>query len=65
MNFDELLQKYGFTRYKLSKQTGLQQSSLAKYSNGVSDPLNMPLKNAKKIADQFEITLDDFYDLLT
>jgi len=53
--FEQLLQKYGVTAYKVSKETGVTQSTLSDWKNGRSTPKT---DNMKKIADYFCVTLD-------
>lgn len=53
--FEQLLQKYGVTAYKVSKETGVTQSTLSDWKNGRSTPKT---DNMKKIADYFGVTLD-------
>lgn len=53
--FSELLQKYGVTRYKVSKETGVSQSTLSDWKRGISTPKQDKLQ---KIADFFGVTID-------
>ena len=53
-NFEHLLQKYGVTPYKVSKETGVSQSTLSDWKRGVSTPKNDKLQ---KIADYFGVSL--------
>lgn len=64
MTFKELLEKYNMTNYRLHKETGINETTIGNWVNQKRDPLRMPFEHAKKIADQFEITLDEFYSLL-
>ena len=52
--FVELLQKYGTTPYKVSKETGVSQSTLSDWKRGKSTPKPDKLQ---KIADYFGISL--------
>lgn len=52
--FSELLQKYGVTPYKVSKETGVSQSTLSDWKRGVSTPKPDKLQ---KIADYFGVPL--------
>lgn len=36
--FEQLLQKYGITAYKVSKETGITQSTLSDWKRGRSTP---------------------------
>ncbi len=52
--FSELLQKYGVTPYKVSKKTGVSQSTLSDRKRGISTPTPDKLQ---KIADYFGVPL--------
>ena len=52
--FGELLQKYGVTPYKVSKETGVSQSTLSDWKRGISTPKPDKLQ---KIADYFGVPL--------
>ena len=52
--FSELLQKYGVTPYKVSKETGVSQSTLSDWKRGISTPKPDKLQ---KIADYFCVPL--------
>lgn len=53
--FEGLLQKYGVSTYKVSKETGIAQSVFSSWKNGISTPKNDKMK---KIADYFGVTVD-------
>ena len=53
--FSELLQKYGVTPYKVSKETGVSQSTLSDWKRGLSTP---KLDKLQKIADYFGVTVN-------
>ena len=53
--FEQLLQKYGVTAYKVAKETGITQSTLSDWKRGRSTPRT---ENMKKIADYFGVTVD-------
>lgn len=53
--FEQLLQKHGITAYKVSKETGITQSTLSDWKRGRSTPKT---DNMKKIADYFGVSLD-------
>lgn len=53
--FEQLLQKYGVTAYKVSKETGVTQSTLSDWKRGRSTPKT---DNMKKVADYFGVTVD-------
>ena len=48
--FVDLLEKNGITAYKVAKETGISQSTLSDWKNGVSQP---KIDKLKKIADYF------------
>lgn len=54
-NLEQLLQKYGLTPYKLSKETGVTQTSLSNWKSGRSTPSS---KTLQKIADYFGVPVD-------
>lgn len=53
--FSKLLQEYGITPYKVSKETGVSQSTLSDWKRGVSTPKQDKLQ---KIADYLGVSLD-------
>lgn len=53
--FEQLLQKYGVTSYKVSKDTGVTQTSLSNWKSGRSTP---SVKTLQKIADYFGVTIE-------
>lgn len=53
--FEQLLQKYGISAYKVSKDTGITQSTLSDWKRGRSTPKS---ENMKKIADYFGVSID-------
>lgn len=53
--FMQLLQKYGVSPYKVSKETGVSQSMLSDWKKGRSTPKT---DNMKKIADYFGVSVD-------
>lgn len=53
--FEQLLQKFGVTPYKISKETGVTQTSLSNWKNGKSKPSTQTLQ---KIADYFGVSVD-------
>lgn len=53
--FSKLLQKHGITAYKVSKETGVSQSTLSDWKRGISTPKQDKLQ---KIADYFGVTLE-------
>lgn len=53
--FERLLQQHGITAYKVSKETGITQSTLSDWKRGRSTPKT---DNMKKIADYFGVSVD-------
>lgn len=53
---EELLKSKNMTRYKLSKLTGIRQTTLQSYKDGVEPSF----KNMCKIADALDVSLDYF-----
>lgn len=53
--FEKLLKKNGVTAYKVSKETGVTQSTLSDWKRGRSTPKT---DNMKKIADYFGVSID-------
>lgn len=53
--FEQLLQKYGITAYKVSKDTGIAQSTLSSWKTKRND---IGSENAKILADYFGVTVD-------
>lgn len=53
--FEQLLQKFNVTPYKISKETGVTQTTLSNWKNGKSTPSTA---NMQKIADYFKVSID-------
>lgn len=53
--FSKLLQAHGITPYKVSKETGVSQSTLSDWKRGISTPKQDKLQ---KIADYLGVSLD-------
>lgn len=53
--YEQLLQKHGTTNYKVAKETGIAQSVLSAWKNGISTPKQDKLQ---KIADYFNVSVD-------
>ena len=53
--FSKLLQTHGITPYKVSKETGVSQSTLSDWKRGISTPKQDKLQ---KIADYLGVSLD-------
>ena len=53
--FEQLLQKYGVSTYRVSKETGIAQSVFSSWKNGISTPKQDKLK---KIADYFTVSVE-------
>lgn len=54
-HFEQLLQKYGVSTYRVSKETGIAQSVFSSWKNGISTPKQDKLK---KIADYFGVSVE-------
>ena len=52
--YERLLQEHGVTNYRISKETGIAQSVLSAWKNGISTPKQDKLK---KIADYFGVSI--------
>ena len=57
--FEYLLQKFGVTPYKVSKETGVSQSTLSDWKRGISTPKNDKLQ---KIAEYFNVPITYFIE---
>lgn len=53
--FEQLLQKYGLTAYKVAKETGVTQTALSNWKTGKSTPTT---KTLQKIAGYFSVSID-------
>lgn len=53
--FEQLLQKHGITAYKVSKDTGVTQTSLSNWKAGRNTP---SAKTLQKIANYFGVSVD-------
>ena len=53
--FEHLLQKYGVSTYKVSKDTGIAQSVFSAWKNGISTPKQDKLR---KLADYFNVSVE-------
>ncbi len=53
--FEQLLQKYGVSTYKVSKDTGIAQSVFSSWKNGISNPKQDKMQ---KLADYFNVSLE-------
>ncbi len=53
--FEQLLQKYDLTPYKVAKETGVTQTALSNWKLGKSTPTTQTLQ---KLADYFDVTID-------
>ena len=53
--FEELLQKYGVSTYKVSKDTGIAQSVFSSWKNGISTPKQDKMQI---IADYFNVSIE-------
>lgn len=53
--FEQLLQKYKMTAYKVAKEAGVTQTALSNWKTGKSTPTT---KTLQKLADYFGVTID-------
>lgn len=53
--FEQLLQKFGVSAYKVAKDTGITQASLSKWKSGKSIPSSETLQ---KLANYFGVSVD-------
>lgn len=53
--FEQLLQKYNVTSYKVAKEAGVTQTALSNWKTGKSTPTT---KTLQRIADYFGVTID-------
>ena len=53
--FEQLLQKYGISAYKVAKEAGVTQTALSNWKNGRNTPSAPTLQ---KIAEYFGVTVD-------
>lgn len=53
--FEQLLQKYGVTPYRVAKEAGVTQTALSNWKSGRNTPTT---KTLQKIADYFGVTID-------
>lgn len=53
--FEQLLQKFSVTPYKVAKETGVSQSTLSDWKRGISTPKQDKLQ---KLADYFNVSLE-------
>ena len=53
--FVQLLQNYGVTAYRVSKETGIPQATFSEWKRGKSTP---KVDKLQKIADYFKVPLD-------
>lgn len=53
--FEQLLQKYGVSSYKVAQKAGVTQTALSNWKSGRSTP---SAKTLQKIADYFGVTVD-------
>ena len=53
--FEQLLQKYGISAYKVAKEAGVTQTALSNWKNGRNTP---SVPTLQKIAEYFGVTED-------
>lgn len=58
MSLRNLREEKGMTQTKLVQSSGIKQSTISQYENGLRIP---SLKNAKKLSDALEVPLGDIF----
>lgn len=64
MKFKDLLESKQMTGYRFAKNSGIHQPAVSKFVTGKRDPLRMSLRSAKRAAETFDMTLDEFFEAL-
>lgn len=59
--FEQLLQKYGVTPYKVAKESGVTQTALSNWKSGRSTPTT---KTLQKIADYFGVSYGSVFFII-
>ncbi|WIF95002.1 helix-turn-helix domain-containing protein [Caminicella sporogenes] len=62
MSLKKLLQEKNISGYKLAKEINIPQQTISDYVSGKISFDSMKIGVAKKIADYFGMSLDDFYN---
>ena len=62
--FAILLEDNDTSGYAIAKITGIPQATIARYQSGHTCACQMNLSNAYKVADAFDITIDELYEVL-
>lgn len=62
MKLDELLEKKGWSAYRLSKETGISQFQISRIRNGSTSMSNVTAKNALAIADALGVSIRELLD---
>ena len=62
MTLDELLEKKGWSAYRLSKETGISQFQISRIRNGSTSMSNVTAKNALAIADALGVSIRELID---
>lgn len=62
MTLDELLEKKGWSAYRLSKETGISQFQISRIRNGSTSMSNVTAKNALAIADALGVSIRELLD---
>ncbi|MEY8257538.1 helix-turn-helix transcriptional regulator [Erysipelotrichaceae bacterium 66-17] len=62
MKLDELLEKKGWSAYRLSKETGISQFQISRIRNGSTSMSNVTAKNALAIADALGVSVRELLD---
>lgn len=61
MTFAELMKEYELTGYRVAKLSGIPQSTIAKMQSGQKEFDGMSVRNATKLANVFDMTVDEMY----
>ena len=64
ISFSEYLEKKGMSGYRLSKLTGITQSTISDLITGTSDIRNAKWETVQKICDALNITTEYLYETL-
>lgn len=59
MTFSELLNEYNLTGYRVTKLSGVPNSTIAKLATGQKDYEGMSVRNAVKLAAVFNLSVEE------
>lgn len=63
-HFSNMLESHGVSGYRLALDSGISQSTISDYVQGLTLPQNIPAGNISKIADALGIGVEDVYNWL-